>query len=628
MELPKKIKKFDLLVSVLFLLTILSLLLFRTVFPVLLWLLVILLVIRILFYLKRKLLWKTRNRLIFSGLFFVITPIILILIFFLFIIYIIIAQYGVIIIDNLINRQLNQLEYTVDRYLVQSDGEEMLKRIDQLVRFKPKNLIIAFYENRRSGFERFFVYPDGFDLDRFKVNQFSGYVKVHGNLYLGVMKERDKYAVMISQRVDQDFLDQLSTISDFKMKFVEYDSAVDGIGKTQEIASMASERGERLFLPWPYRFTFLDFDRDTPEELVEREHLHWLLVDYDKIFQKITGLETHTVQLNIKKFVYFLIGLFATFIVISFFVGFRIVRVITKSINLITRGTQKIRKGDFDFRIRIKSGDQLQYLAESFNEMSSGIKRLLVQEKEKQRLEEELRIARSIQLKLLPKEDLNTPEFEIAAINIPAEEIAGDYFDYFYKARKYLYVLVADVSGKGTSAAFYMAELKGIMNVLEKKEISPADLISECHESLSRSFDKATFITMNIARFGSPDREFVFCRAGHTPAVFFDYRKKQCQKLDPAGNAIGLINFTRKNLEEIRIPYRSGDILFLFSDGLSEIMNREDEMLGIDNLMKIIKENHQKSAAEIKQKILDFSIAFSESNINPDDLTFVVLKVR
>ncbi len=624
----RQVKKFDLLISVLFILTILSLFIFRTLFDFLLWLLITVVVIRVLLYLKRKLLWKTRNRLIFSGLFFVITPIILILIFFLFIVYIIIAQYGVIIIDNLIKRQANQLEYTVDRYLVQPDADEMLERTSQLIRFRPKNLVIALFEKRGNKYERFFIYPDGFDFNKLKVNQFSGYFKIHNTFYLGVMKKRGDFAVLISSLVDQDFLDQLSTISDFRIKFVKFDSLVEGMHNTEEIASMASDEEETLFLPWPYKFKFIDFDANNSKDMIEREHLHWLLIDYDKIFQKITGFDTHSVQLNIQKFIYFLMGLFATFIVISFFVGFRIVRVITKSINLITKGTQKIRKGDFGFRIKIKSGDQLQYLAESFNEMSSGIKRLLIQEKEKQRLEEELRIARSIQLKLLPEEDFDTPEFEIAAINIPAEEIAGDYFDYFYQDSKYLYVLVADVSGKGTSAAFYMAELKGIMNYLQKKEISPADLISECHYSLSHSFDKVTFITINIAQFIIPEKTFILSRAGHTPAIFYDSREQQCQKLDPAGNAIGLINFSRKNMNEVKIPYRPGDILFLFSDGLSEIMNSEDEMLGIDNLMTLIEKNHNNSAGEIKQKILDFSIDFSDSKINRDDLTFIVLKVK
>jgi serine phosphatase RsbU (regulator of sigma subunit) len=621
-------KKVDLFIVLLFILTGLSFLAFRDLYQIFFWVLIVVLVLRVSLFLKRKLLWKTRNRLIFSGLFFVITPIVLILIFFLFIVYIIIAQYGVIIIDNLISRQVVQYEANVERYLVNLDENEMIRRSTQLTRFNPENLIIALYRKTGGSYQHFFVYPNGFDFNKLKINQYTGYFKINNTFYLGVLKKKGDFAVLISSVVDQDFLDQLSTISDFKIKFVKYDSHSSMGQKTDEIADMASNEEEKLFLPWPYKFKFIDFDQDHSGRIIEKEHLHWLLIDYDKIFQKIRGINTHSVQVNILKFIYFLIGLFATFIIISFFVGFRIIRVLTKSINLITRGTQKIRKGDFSFRIKIKSGDQLQYLAESFNEMASGIDRLLIEEKEKQRLEEELRIARSIQLKLLPKEELDTPEFEIAAVNIPAEEIAGDYFDYFYEDSKYMYILVADVSGKGTSAAFYMAELKGIMNYLQKKKISPAELISECHSSLSHSFDKVTFITINIAEFKIPEKKFILSRAGHTPALYYNHKKKQCIQLNPAGHAIGLRSFSKERIKEVVIHYQPGDILFLFSDGLSEIMNEADEMLGTENLKKIIEQNHHLSANDIKQKILDFSFDFSDSSFNSDDLTFIVLKVK
>ena len=249
-------------------------------------------------------------------------------------------------------------------------------------------------------------------------------------------------------------------------------------------------------------------------------------------------------------------------------------------------------------------------------------------EKEKQRLEEELRIARSIQLKLLPPDTFDTEEFEISAVNIPAAEIAGDYFDYFYKKDDYLSILVADVSGKGTSAAFYMAELKGVINHLQKEEITPATLISECHNSLNTSFDRMTFITMNMAKFSIPGKKFLFARAGHTPALFYNARKKECIELLPEGMAIGLMNFSKEKIKEIEINYQKGDILFLFSDGLSEIMNDADEMLGVENLKRIILDNNHVSAEELKQQILDFSIKFSEKEISSDDLTFILLKVK
>jgi sigma-B regulation protein RsbU (phosphoserine phosphatase) len=304
------------------------------------------------------------------------------------------------------------------------------------------------------------------------------------------------------------------------------------------------------------------------------------------------------------------------------------VRVLTRSINQLTKGTQRIRNGDFSFRIKTRSGDQMQYLAESFNEMASGIDRLLIDEKEKHRLEEELRIARSIQIKLLPAETFRTREFDIAGVNIPAAEIAGDYFDYFYKEKEYLSLLVADVSGKGASAAFYMAELKGVINHLNREIISPSEVISECHYSLKQSFDRITFITMNMAQFRIPEKKFVLARAGHTQALFYDSKKNECVELYPEGMAIGLINFSKEKIKEVEMEYRSGDVLFLFSDGLSEIMNEDEEMLGVDNLKKILKQNHHLPAEEIKQKMLDFSIRFSDSGINRDDLTFIILRVN
>jgi len=169
-----------------------------------------------------------------------------------------------------------------------------------------------------------------------------------------------------------------------------------------------------------------------------------LLQKSDELHKELKVLsrkDSYSAAFPVSAIVKFMIGLFGFFIVISLFIGFRMVRVITSSVNELTKGTEKIRKGDFSFRIKIKSRDQMHELAESFNEMASGIGRLLIEEKVRERLEEELRIARTIQLKLLPPENFSCSQFEIAAINIPAQEIAGDYFDYFYEKDEFLSVL-------------------------------------------------------------------------------------------------------------------------------------------------------------------------------------------
>ncbi|MCP5102715.1 MAG: SpoIIE family protein phosphatase [bacterium] len=476
-----------------------------------------------------------------------------------------------------------------------------------------------------------FKYPGDFEeapLLAGEFNEFTGYFKIGEKIYLGCLKKKAGYGILVCQTVNQDFLDEFSSISDFRMKYQD-----PNIDKTRAAFEIASDpelmNDETLFsIPWMFNYKFLDFNKMENAKPQERHAHFWFFLNFEKIYQKITAVDPKSVRSNLKKIIYFMFFLFAAFIVLSFVIGFRSIRVITRSINLITRGTQRIRNGDFSFRIKTRSGDQLQYLGESFNEMAAGIDRLLVDEKEKQRLEEELRIARSIQLKLLPPDSFETERFEIAAVNIPATEIAGDYFDYFYKENDYLSMLVADVSGKGASAAFYMAELKGVINHLQKTEITPAALIAECHASLNESFDRVTFITMNMAKLIIPEQKFILSRAGHTPALFYNAEEKKCGELFPDGMAIGLINFHRDKIKEIEVNYKKGDILFLFSDGLSEIMNDDEEMLGVENLKRIIKNNSDLSAEEIKKKLLDFSIRFSEAEVNRDDLTFIILKVK
>ena len=625
-------QKIDILIGILFVLTNISyIFLDKSTFKFFLWVLIVVAIIRLLFIIKKKLFWKVRNRLIFSGLFLIATPLFFISIFFYVTLNILMAQYGLVIMKNVMEERLTSLENTVD-YYIKMERDKRVYSIEDMTGKNPSVFFnAAFFENNGEGFKTYYTYPHGtFDANQIVVNEFNGFFMIDERIYYGVLKTNDSHntAVLIAESVNQGYLNDLSGISDFRMIYQNPNKdKISGALELTDDPDLLNDEGSLPF-PWTFKFKFLDFNNIVDSKPLERQSHFWLFIDLTKIFQKLTEMDAGSVQNDMKKVLYFLIFLFGTFIVISFIIGFRSIRVITRSINLITKGTQRIRKGDFTFRIKTRSGDQLQDLGESFNEMAAGIDRLLVDEKEKQRLEEELRIARSIQLKLLPPDTFDTEEFEVAAVNIPAAEIAGDYFDYFYKKDDYFSMLVADVSGKGSSAAFYMAELKGAINHLQKENITPATLIAECHDSLNASFDRMTFITMNMARFLIPEKKFLFARAGHTPALFYNSKKKECIELFPEGMGIGLINFSGEKIKEMEINYQKGDILFLFSDGLSEIMNEEEEMLGIENLKRLIDDNPHRSAIEIKEKILDFSIKFSEAEISRDDLTFIILKVK
>lgn len=625
----RKLTSLDRILVLLALITLLSRLFFPGAFATFLtWALIALIVVKLVKLARRHLMWKIRNRLIFSGLFFVLAPIIMVGIFFLFLIYILIAQYGVVIIDNLVKRQVTEYNSSVSHYLSLDDRQRMQESIRFVTRFDPENLVAAFYEKSGDGgYEPFFSYPTDIPVERVRLTQFSGYFKLGGGLYLGAYRQNERFAVLMAMRLDEDFIQQLSRVSDFRIRLIPWDQSFQSQVSTQ-LSALTSSDSEIVLMPWQYKFRFIDLDVLQDQGLVEREHFFWLLIDYDRIFAKIRSGGQDTSQINAMRFVYFLIGLFATFIVISFFIGFRIVRVITRSVNQLHRGTRQIRRGDFNARVRVRGGGQLEDLADSFNEMASGIKRLLQEEKKKQRLEGELQTARRIQLKLLPKDTFSAPELDIAAVNIPALEIAGDYFDYFYDPGRSLTMLVADVSGKGASAAFYMAELKGVINYLQSRKLSLAQLLAHCHESLKRTFDRKTFITVSMARFDLCSREYVYARAGHTRGLFYQAATRKCRELYPEGMAIGLPHFDGSRIQEFRDNWASGDILLLFSDGLSEIMNAGGEMLGLTRLKKVLSENSRGTAGEIRQRLLDFSVKYGEGKDHSDDLTFMVLKMK
>ncbi|MBN2400153.1 MAG: SpoIIE family protein phosphatase [Candidatus Aminicenantes bacterium] len=679
----KKLHKLDLAIILLASWTLVSLIFFKSsTFSFFLWLTVIVGVVRLLGIVRRRLLWKIRNRLIISSLFFIVTPIVLITIFFYLIINIIIYQYNTAIFDNLLQNDIKVFTESADYYLGMEDKQHLVQEVERFRRRRPRFLNLAFFKEKNGRLEAFFTYPENLSLKALDPNGplaafKSGFFKAGGVLYHGVQQRQGDYAVLIIETLDQETFDAMPPIGDFKVMFMGA-SGNTLSASSQELSLRLNDKDfsgfEKYHFPFPFTFRFWDFDELKDGKPVLKFNMFLLINDYSKIMQKLKtsdrtamlGDQARALEAEIGRggdpallayksqqldelrkelqvlqkrdsqssvfpistLVRFMLCLFGFFIVMSFIFGFRMVRVITKAVNELTKGTEKIRRGDFSYRIRLKSREQMHFLAESFNDMASGIGRLLTEEKEKERLQEELRIARGIQLKLLPADHFACPEFDIAAVNIPATEIAGDYFDYFHRPGEFLSVLVADVSGKGAQAAFYMAELKGIMNCLQKTGKEPAAILNECNISLQNSFEKVTFITINLVRFDLQKKTLIFSRSGHTPALFYKSASQTCLELSPRGMALGLNNFSQEGIEELQLPYQSGDILFFFSDGLSEIMDMEEKMLGVPGLKKMLIDYAALSALEIKERILEQAIAFASGQSNADDLTFVVMKVR
>jgi len=324
-------------------------------------------------------------------------------------------------------------------------------------------------------------------------------------------------------------------------------------------------------------------------------------------------------------------GVFLVMYFVAFVLGLMLARSITGNIHELYRGTERLRQGDFGNRIRVQSRDQLGDLAESFNVMAASMQGLLMEQAEKQRLEEELRIARQIQMSLLPQGAVTLPGLRVSALCLPAAEVAGDYYDLLPLSPTRMGVLVADVSGKGTSAALYMAELKGLVLSLSRIYDSPARLLSEANRILAATLDSRSFITMTYAVVDTATQTMRYARAGHNPMIHLEAGCGRTRVLTPAGLGLGIDEGARFDqiLEEAEAPLRSGDLFLFFTDGLSEAMNGRAELFGERRLRDVIESagNEGEEASVLKDRILAAIRTFVGDAAQNDDMTMVILKV-
>lgn len=323
-------------------------------------------------------------------------------------------------------------------------------------------------------------------------------------------------------------------------------------------------------------------------------------------------------------------GVFLAVYAVALLVGAFLARSITRSVHELHRGTLRLREGDFTQPIQVFSRDQLGDLAESFNQMSESIRELLHEQAEKERLEEELRIARQIQMSLLPQGTVTLPGLRVAALCLPAAEVGGDYYDLLPLSATRMGVLVADVSGKGTSAALYMAELKGLVLSLSRIYDSPARLLGEANRILAGAMDSRTFITMTYAVVDVEAGVMRFARAGHTSLIRLRADSGRTEVFMPQGLGLGIDRGERFEgiLEESQVPLRPGDVFLFFTDGLSEAMNPGAELFGEERLRAILeREGPAPDPAALKERILDEIRAFVGDAAPHDDMTMVILRV-
>ncbi len=256
---------------------------------------------------------------------------------------------------------------------------------------------------------------------------------------------------------------------------------------------------------------------------------------------------------------------------------------------------------------------------------------LLKETIESARYKEELQIAQKVQADLMPQTFPESKYFEIAAFHESAKEVGGDYYDYNQRKNDQLAIVIGDVSGKGTSAAFHMAQMKGIFQSLIQVSITPNHFLTMANRAISNCLEKKRFITLFYIMLNFEERKLEYSRAGHCPMLYFDKDRETVEYLAGEGMGLGIIrNDSYRNFIDVKERnLNEGDVIVLYTDGLVEgRSSNENEQYGYVRLKECLEGNHSKNAEAIKNAILDDFKEFTDSGLNQDDTALLVLKIK
>lgn len=273
-------------------------------------------------------------------------------------------------------------------------------------------------------------------------------------------------------------------------------------------------------------------------------------------------------------------------------------------------------------------GKDLDLLISASNQTALSIEnaRLYNSEIEKKRLERDLENARHIQQSLLPKTIPSITNLSLSGITIPAQHVGGDYYDFIKLSESKLYIVVGDVSGKGLSAALYISKLQTMMRMYCSEEKSPKEILIDINKKLFSEMERNYFITVSLALIDTAENKIRFCRAGHPHALYAN--GNGCQKIKPAGIGLGLNKgeVFESSLEESELPLQPGSVLAIYSDGISEAMDEQQNEFGEEKIISILEKNAGEAVEVIQQKILESITVFCNGEEQHDDITLVLVK--
>ena len=308
-------------------------------------------------------------------------------------------------------------------------------------------------------------------------------------------------------------------------------------------------------------------------------------------------------------------------------------RLINAPIKHLTSEVSRLAFGNLDTQIDIKSKDELGQLAQAFNKMTGDLKKSIEENAreraEKERISTELSVATEIQASMLPCIFPPFPErkeFDIYASMLPAREVGGDFYDFFFIDKDNLVVTIADVSGKGIPAALFMVVTKTLIKNCSLCR-DPKSVFESVNNKLCEGNETGMFVTAFLGFYNVPTGRFIYINAGHNPPLIRKQGKYDFLKTDPC-IVLGFQKNIKYREKEQIIFLEPGDSLYLYTDGVTEAMNSNMDMFGEERLLDAANRTGDSSPKEFLHSIKRELDIFTDGAEQHDDVTMLALKIN
>jgi sigma-B regulation protein RsbU (phosphoserine phosphatase) len=324
-------------------------------------------------------------------------------------------------------------------------------------------------------------------------------------------------------------------------------------------------------------------------------------------------------------------GLFGVLLIVVIIVAVFLSRAITRPVETLKQGATALGKGDLDYRVTIHTGDEFEDLAESFNRMAAALKKNIEDLRrttaEKERYTRELEIAKEIQDTFLPETTPDIPGTEIAAVTIPAMEIGGDFYDFIPVTGGRQGFVVADVSGKGVSAALFMALCRTLIRASGQEKPDPAVAIQKANRLIYDDGRSSMFVTVFYGVLDAPAMSFSYVNAGHNPPLLVRGDPPEVLTLGE-GRCIALGVVPEVSITGAEMVLEPGDLIVMYTDGVTEAFNLQDVEFGEGRLREYLQKHRHSPVREIIDGLIDEIRGYCGSAPQSDDITLVVVRVK